>query len=92
MYARRMSMIGKTEIAVEAGVRRILVVFLGGRGIGGKTNFCGFLRGFRGFWVLGSRFWPLLGAKKPSFGAEKPWFGAQKPLLGAFGRICGLGS
>jgi hypothetical protein len=64
-----------------------LRVFLRGRGMGRKWGFCGFLRGFRGFWFLESRFWPLLGAEKPSLGAEKPLngrvltsFGAKKPF------------
>jgi hypothetical protein len=65
----------------------ILRVFLRGRENWGKWDFCGFLRGFRGFWIWESRFWPLLGAEKPSFGAKKPLFGAQKPLLRTFGRI-----
>jgi hypothetical protein len=84
--------ITKSEISVGTGVMNILGVFLRGRGIGGESDFCEFLRGFRGFWIWESRFWPFLGAEKPSFGAIKPLFGAQKPLLGAFGRIWGVES
>ncbi|HEY4328773.1 MAG TPA: hypothetical protein VGN88_03485, partial [Phycisphaerae bacterium] len=62
---------------------KILVMFLRVRGLGGKTGFCEFLRGFRGFWIWESRFWPFLGAEKPSLGAKKPLNGRVLTSLGA---------